>query len=40
MQAEIRFENSQQLKNLQKLITLESEELNTKLIVNLVDIYS
>jgi uncharacterized protein YegL len=40
IQAEIRFGNSQQVKDLQKLIIMAPEELNSKLIVNLVEIYS
>ena len=40
IQAEIRFGNSQQVKDLQKLITMAPDELNSKLIVNLVEIYS
>lgn len=40
MQAEIRFGNTQQIMDLQKLITMSPEEINTKIIVNLVELYS
>jgi hypothetical protein len=40
MQAEIRFGNTQQIMDLQKLITMSPEEINSKIIVNLVELYS
>ncbi len=40
MQAEIRLGNTEQIMDLQRLITMSPEEINTKIIVNLVELYS